>query len=86
VREIFTDIPYELGPWILRMMENDLGRKRFDEMLGKWYRAHRFSPVDTQEFLAFVKQEIAAVYRHGIENQIHYLFEQGAVYRVESSW
>jgi aminopeptidase N len=57
VREIFTDVPYELGPWILRMMEAELGTERFDAMLAKWYRVHRFSPVDTREFLAFVKEK-----------------------------
>ena len=55
VRELFTDIPYELGPWILRMMEVDVGTRRFDEMLAAWYRAHRFSAVDTKEFLLFAK-------------------------------
>jgi len=56
VREIFTDVPYELGPWILRMMETAVGTRRFDQMLAAWYRAHRFSAVDTSEFLAFAKR------------------------------
>jgi aminopeptidase N len=55
VREMFTDIPYELGPWILRMMEAAVGTPRFDDMLAAWYRAHRFSAVDTREFLRFAK-------------------------------
>ena len=35
------------------MMEADAGTRRFDEMLAAWYRAHRFSAVDTKEFLLF---------------------------------
>ena len=44
------------GPWILRMMETAVGTHRFDEMLAAWYRAHRFSAVDTREFLLFAKR------------------------------
>ena len=57
IHELFTDVPYELGPWILRMMETALGSPGFDRMLGAWYRAHRFAAVDTREFLRFARRQ-----------------------------
>jgi aminopeptidase N len=55
IHEIFDSIPYEMGPWVLRMMEVRIGTKPFDAMLRDWFLTKRQSSASTTEFLAFVK-------------------------------
>lgn len=56
VNDIFDDVPYEEGAWMLRMLEARMGTPRFDAMLKAWYGAHRFRPVSTDEFVAFASR------------------------------
>ena len=53
VNDIFDDIPYEQGAWMLRMLESKMGTPAFDAMLKDWYRTHRLAPVSTEAFVAF---------------------------------
>ena len=55
VNEIFDSIPYEYGPWILRMVEQKIGREPFDALLKDWFAQKRQTDVSTDEFVAFVK-------------------------------
>lgn len=55
VNEIFDDVPYEMGPWILRMLEVKLGRPAFDALLKDWFHAHRQKAVSTEDFVKFAK-------------------------------
>lgn len=55
INEVFDSIPYEFGPWILRMLECELGREKFDPMLKEWFSTHRQTDVSTDEFIAFLK-------------------------------
>ncbi len=55
VNEIFDSVPYELGPWMLRMMEVELGRPKFDVLLRDWFQSHRQKAVSTDEFVEYAK-------------------------------
>lgn len=55
VQEIFDSVPYEMGPWMLRMMENEVGTPKFDALLKDWYGAKRQSTASTEEWIAFAK-------------------------------
>ncbi|MEW5739962.1 MAG: M1 family aminopeptidase [Myxococcota bacterium] len=57
VNEIFDDVPYEMGPWILRMLEVKVGRPAFDALLKDWFHANRQKAVSTQDFVKFAKQK-----------------------------
>ena len=57
VNEIFDSVPYEMGPWMLRMMEAKLGTDTFDPLLRDWYQQHQQKAVSTDEFVAFAKRE-----------------------------
>ncbi|MHB8874529.1 MAG: M1 family metallopeptidase [Myxococcaceae bacterium] len=57
VNEIFDSIPYEMGPWILRMMESELGTEKFDVLLKDWYSSHRQQAVSTKDFVKFAKEK-----------------------------
>ncbi len=55
VNEIFDSVPYEMGPWMLRMVEVQLGTPTFDTMIKAWFVAKRQSTVSTEDFVKFVK-------------------------------
>jgi aminopeptidase N len=55
VNEIFDSIPYEMGPWMLRMMECELGTPKLDGLLKDWYAANRHTAVSTDDFVKFAK-------------------------------
>ncbi|HEX4896461.1 MAG TPA: M1 family metallopeptidase [Solimonas sp.] len=53
-----TDVPYEKGALFLAYLEAKFGRARFDAFLRKWFDAHAFQSVRTQDFLAFLDREL----------------------------
>jgi aminopeptidase N len=55
VLEIFDDIPYEKGAWVVRMLEARLGREKMDKVLRGWFERHAFSAVTTD----ILRDEIA---------------------------
>jgi leukotriene-A4 hydrolase len=58
--EIFSLIPYEKGYLLLRALEEAAGRPAFDGFLKRYLAAHRWKSVTTEEFVAFVLQELPA--------------------------
>ncbi|MBI3185038.1 MAG: hypothetical protein HYZ28_23100 [Myxococcales bacterium] len=60
VHEIFDSVPYEMGPWMLRMMECKLGTEKLDVLLREWFQAKRGQAVSTFEFVAFAKAKTGA--------------------------
>jgi aminopeptidase N len=57
VNEIFDSVPYEMGPWMLRMMESELGTPKFDALMKDWYVAKRQSTVSTEDWVKFAKEK-----------------------------
>ncbi|MDP2339496.1 MAG: M1 family aminopeptidase [Deltaproteobacteria bacterium] len=57
IHEIFTDIPYQQGPWMLRMIEGKLGKSAFDDVIGGWFKAKKGTAVTTEDFIAFVRDK-----------------------------
>ncbi len=57
VYEIFDSIPYEMGPWMLRMLEAKLGTEKFDALLKDWFQTHRQQDVSTEDFVRFAKEK-----------------------------
>ncbi len=55
VNEIFDSVPYEMGAWMLRMIEARLGTERFDALLRDWFRSRRGRAVSTADFVAFAR-------------------------------
>lgn len=55
VNEIFDSVPYEMGPWMLRMMESKLGTPKMDSLLRDWFQTHRQKTVSTEQFVTFAK-------------------------------
>ena len=53
-----TDIAYEKGAAFLRMIENAVGRERFDPYLRGWFERHEFEPVTSAMFLADLREHL----------------------------
>ena len=49
-----TDIPYEKGSHFLKLIENTVGRDRFDRFLAKYFDEHAFKTMTTEAFLAYM--------------------------------
>jgi len=47
VREIFDGIVYVKGAWVLRTIEQKVGREAFDRFLAAWFAKHRLKAVTT---------------------------------------
>ena len=58
--EGMTDIAYEKGHHFLRMIEENVGRERFDAFLRGYFDRYAFRSITTAEFLAYLDRELLA--------------------------
>jgi hypothetical protein len=55
-----TEIPYEKGAALLKLLERTVGRDRFDAYLRSYFDRHAFQPITTAEFLADLRANLLA--------------------------
>ena len=60
--EVYSLVPYEKGAQFVLLVEDAVGRERFDRFLLKYIDTFRFQSITTDEFLAFLEQELPGVY------------------------
>ncbi|MGB3616482.1 MAG: M1 family metallopeptidase [Catalinimonas sp.] len=53
-----TDIAYEKGYFLLRHIEDHVGRERFDAFLREYFDAHRFEVMWTEKFLDYLRANL----------------------------
>ncbi len=53
-----TDIAYEKGALLLKLIENHVGREKMDEFLKEYFTAHAFKTLTTEEFLNYLNQQL----------------------------
>jgi len=56
--DCLSDIPYEKGALFLRLIEQKVGREKFDAFLKEYFDAHAFQSITTEEFLAYLRQHL----------------------------
>ncbi|MBP6624292.1 MAG: M1 family metallopeptidase [Chitinophagaceae bacterium] len=56
--EAFTNIPYEKGAVFLRMLEENVGREKFDPFINTYFQSHAFIPMTTKACLDFMDQTL----------------------------
>ncbi len=54
----FSDIPYEKGSHFLKLVENTVGRERFDKFLAKYFGEHAFTTMTTERFLVYLDSNL----------------------------
>jgi aminopeptidase N len=59
----FTNVPYEKGALLLRLLEETYGRDVFDGFLKEWFQTYAFQSVTTEDFLAFLEANLTGVHR-----------------------
>jgi len=53
-----TAIPYDKGYFFLRLLEETVGRERFDRFLRQYFDTHKFSVMTTERFVEILKTEL----------------------------
>lgn len=53
-----TDIAYEKGALFLKLIENNVGRVRFDKFLRDYFNAHAFKTINTEAFLKYLHKNL----------------------------
>lgn len=53
-----TDIPYEKGALFLKLIEDNVGRQRFDDFLKTYFSSHAFKSITTEDFIAYLKDNL----------------------------
>jgi len=59
--DVFSTVPYEKGSSFLCMVEDAVGRERFDGFIRKYINQFQFQSLSTGDFLAFMRQEFPEV-------------------------
>ncbi len=62
---VFSLVPYEKGYLLLRLIEENVGRKAFDRFLRKYIETFRFQSIISEDFVALLRDELP-----GIENSL----------------
>jgi len=55
-----TDIAYEKGAAFLRVVENKVGRDKFDSFLKKYFQDYKFKSLTTEDFLDYMNTQLLA--------------------------
>jgi leukotriene-A4 hydrolase len=55
---MYSEVPYEKGARFVALLENAVGRDRFDLFIRKYMDAFRFTSITTEEFLTFLDAEL----------------------------
>ncbi len=65
-----SDIPYEKGSLLLRLIEETVGRADFDAFLKQYFAEHAFKSITTEEFLTYLRANLLSKHA-GAEEKIN---------------
>jgi len=71
-----TDIAYEKGCFLLKMIEETVGRDRFDIFLKQYFEEHKFQTISTEQFVAYINQHLIDTVESDI-NLDEWIYEPG---------
>lgn len=54
----FTDIPYDKGMFLLRLLEETVGRERWDAFLREYFDTFAFESMTSQRFLSYLREHL----------------------------
>jgi len=77
--DALTDIPYEKGYAFLQVIENAVGREKFDAFVRKWFDNNAFKSVTTDDFVKYLNAELIKS-EPSLKNKIQaeqWIFEPG---------
>lgn len=53
-----TDVAYEKGRFFLQVIEEAVGRERFDEFLKTYFEVNKFKPMNTERFIDYLNENL----------------------------
>ena len=53
-----SDIAYNKGAYFLRLLEQTVGREKFDVFLHTYFQSHAFEVMDTETFVAYLQEHL----------------------------
>lgn len=53
-----NDVAYNKGYWLLRTIEERVGRQKMDAFLNRYFSEHAFGAINTEQFLVLAKKEL----------------------------
>jgi leukotriene A-4 hydrolase/aminopeptidase len=56
--DVYSQVPYEKGCLLVTLMEETVGREKFDAFLKKYMDEFQFRSLDTEEFLSFLEKQL----------------------------
>lgn len=72
-----TSIPYDKGYFFLRLMEETVGRERFDTFLTNYFQGHKFEVMTTEEFLDYLQQNLLSEAEYAAVGVDQWIYETG---------
>ena len=64
--DAMTDVAYEKGYFFLRLIEEKVGREKFDAFLKTYFDVHKFQTITTDQFLSYLDKELLAPTHTGL--------------------
>ncbi len=53
-----TDIAYEKGYFFLKLLEEQVGRDKFDKWLSNYFKEHAFKTINTKQFIEYLTESL----------------------------
>ncbi|RYE22959.1 MAG: M1 family peptidase [Sphingobacteriales bacterium] len=53
-----TDIAYEKGALLLKLIENNVGREKMDAFLNQYFKEHAFKTITTEQFISYLNTNL----------------------------
>jgi aminopeptidase N len=72
-----TDIAYNKGYFLLRLIEERFGRELFDGFLNRYFSDHRFAAMDTDQFIMYIQDHYRRELKQEIDFLTDWIFEPG---------
>ena len=64
-------IAYDKGCFMLMMLEENIGREKFDQFLNSYFDHFKFKNLNTEEFLAYINEKLPEVKKLNLEEWIY---------------
>lgn len=72
-----TDIAYNKGYFLLRLLEEHTGREKFDAFLKNYFTSHSFQVMDTEQFIDYLKKNLISEQEYTDLKVNEWIYEQG---------
>lgn len=72
-----TSIPYNKGYFFLRLIEEEVGRSRFDTFLRNYFDKHQFEVMTTEAFLSYLQENLLSPEQYKSLHIDTWIYEKG---------